>query len=331
MAGRAPADPPRAQAPRTDPPHADAPHAEPPRTEAPQADPAAIAHRVREHIVGMCAGPEGGHLGGSMSLVEILTVLYFEVMRNDPRRPAAPDRDIFVLSKGHGAICLYAVLAERGFFPVGELAEYARPGSRLMGHPIRAVPGVEMPTGSLGHGLALANGFALADRGRRCFAVMGDGELQEGSVWEAAMASAALGLGNLTAVVDRNNLQITGPTEDTIGLEPLADRWRSFGWAVREVDGHDFGALRRAFAPDGTGGDETGSGTGGDTGGGESGGGGTGEGGTGRPVVVIARTVKGRGLPSLEATARGHYAKLSDRQAERSLAVLRARRRKAVS
>ncbi|MFC6929293.1 MULTISPECIES: transketolase [Actinomadura] len=290
-------------------------------------DAAAVAHRVREHIVGMCAGPEGGHLGGSMSLVEILTVLYFEVMRNDPRRPAAPDRDIFVLSKGHGAICLYAVLAERGFFPVGELAEYARPGSRLMGHPIRAVPGVEMPTGSLGHGLALANGFALADRGRRCFAVMGDGELQEGSVWEAAMASAALGLGNLTAVVDRNNLQITGPTEDTIGLEPLADRWRSFGWTVREVDGHDFGALRRALAPDGTDGGETG---GGGTGG-DGTGGGAGEGGTGRPVVVIARTVKGRGLPSLEATARGHYAKLSDRQAERSLAVLRARRRKAVS
>lgn len=267
-----------------------------------------VAHRVREHIVGMCAGPEGGHLGGSMSLVEILTALYFEVLRIDPRRPGAPDRDVLVLSKGHGAICLYAVLAERGFFPVGELAEYARPGSRLMGHPVRAVPGVEMPTGSLGHGLALANGFALARRDRRCFAVMGDGELQEGAVWEAAMASASLGLGNLTAVVDRNNLQITGPTEDAIGLEPLADRWRSFGWSVREVDGHDFGALRRALTRDGTG-----------------------EDGTARPVAVIARTVKGRGLPSLEATARSHYARLSGRQAERSLAVLRARRRRAAS
>ncbi|MGC4952159.1 transketolase [Actinomadura citrea] len=271
----------------------------------PAADLPAVAHRVREHIVRMCAGPEGGHLGGSMSLVEILTLLYFEVMRVDPRRPAAVERDIFLLSKGHGAMCLYAVLAERGFFPVAELAEYSRPGSRLMGHPVRAVPGVEMPTGSLGHGLALANGFAVADRGRRCFAVLGDGELQEGAVWEAAMASAALRLGNLTAVVDRNRLQITGPTEDAIGLEPLADRWRSFGWTVREVDGHDFGALREALAPGVTG--------------------------EGPPVAVIARTVKGRGLPSLEAKTRSHYAKLSGRQAERSLAVLRARRRRAVS
>ncbi|WP_026401515.1 transketolase [Actinomadura rifamycini] len=275
-----------------------------------RADLAATAHRVREHIVGMCGGPEGGHLGGSMSLVEILTVLYFDVMRIDPRRPAAADRDILVLGKGHGAICLYGVLAERGFFPVGELAEYARPGSRLMGHPVRAVPGVEMPTGSLGHGLALANGFALADRDRRCFAVLGDGELQEGSVWEAAMASAALGLGNLTAVIDRNRLQITGPTEDAIGLEPLADRWRSFGWSVREVDGHDFAALRGALAP------------------GASGANGSAARRDGRPVAVIAHTVKGRGLPSVEAKTRSHYAKLSGRQADRSLAVLRARRRR---
>ncbi|TDD84526.1 transketolase [Actinomadura darangshiensis] len=266
-------------------------------------DLAAAAHRIREHIVRMCGGPEGGHLGGSMSLVEILTVLYFEVMRVDPLRPAAPERDILLLSKGHGAVCLYSVLAERGFFPVAELAEYARPGSRLMGHPVRAVPGVEMPTGSLGHGLALANGFALADRGRRCFAVLGDGELQEGAVWEAAMASAALGLANLTVVVDRNGLQITGPTEDAIGLEPLADRWRSFGWTVREAAGHDFDALRTALARDGAAG----------------------------PVAVIAHTVKGRGLPSLEAKTRSHYAKLSGRQAERSLAVLRARRKRAAS
>ncbi|MCP2342419.1 transketolase [Actinomadura rupiterrae] len=267
------------------------------------ADLAATAHRVREHIVGMCAGPEGGHLGGSMSLVEILSLLYFEVLRNDPERPDAPERDVLILSKGHGAICLYAVLAERGFFPVGELAEYARPGSRLMGHPIRDVPGVEMPTGSLGHGLALATGFALADPSRRCFAVMGDGELQEGSVWEAAMTAASLGLGNLTAVIDRNRLQLTGPTEDTVALEPLADRWRSFGWTVREADGHDFGALRAALAPA------------------ES----------DRPVVVIAHTVKGRGLPSLEGRPRSHYATLGGRQAERALAVLRARHRRAVS
>ncbi|MEV5569730.1 transketolase [Spirillospora sp. NPDC052269] len=266
----------------------------------------ATAHRVREHIVGMCAGPEGGHLGGSMSLVEILTLLYFDVLRIDPGHPAAPDRDVLVLSKGHGAICLYAVLAERGFFPVEELAEYARPGSRLMGHPVRAVPGVEMPTGSLGHGLALANGFALADPGRRCFAVMGDGELQEGSVWEAAMTSVSLGLGNLTAVIDRNRLQLTGPTEDTVGLEPLADRWRGFGWTVREADGHDLDALRTALQP------------------GESSE-------AGRPTVVIAHTVKGRGLPAVEGRPQSHYTTLGTRQAERALAVLRARHRRATA
>lgn len=261
------------------------------------------AHRVREHIVDMCAGPEGGHLGGSMSLVEILSLLYFEVLRIDPERPDAHGRDILVLSKGHGAICLYSVLAERGFFPVEELGSYARPGSRLMGHPVRSVPGVEMPTGSLGHGLALANGFALADRERRCFAVMGDGELQEGSVWEAAMASSSLGLDNLTAVVDRNRLQLTGATEDTIRLEPLADRWRSFGWSVREVDGHDFAALREALTAREP----------------------------GRPVVVLADTVKGHGLPALEGTVKSHYATLRDAQHRRALAVLRARHKRAAS
>jgi transketolase len=156
------------------------------------------AHRIREHIVDMCAGEEGGHLGGSMSLVEILVALYFAVLRVDPRAPDDPGRDLLLLSKGHGAIGLYATLAERGFFPVEELAGYATPGSRLMGHPVRAVPGVELPSGSLGHGLALANGLALGARldglDRRCYVVLGDGELQEGSVWEAAMAAASLGL-----------------------------------------------------------------------------------------------------------------------------------------
>jgi transketolase len=265
---------------------------------------AEVADRVREHVLGMCAGPEGGHLGGSLSLVDILTTLYFDVLRVDPADPAAPDRDICVLSKGHGAIALYAVLAERGFFPVAELGTYARPGSRLMGHPVRAVPGVEVATGSLGHGLPVANGFALARRDRRCFVVAGDGELQEGSVWEAAMATAGLGLDNVTVVVDRNGLQITGATEATVPLEPLAERWAAFGWAVREVDGHDRAALREAFGAR----EE------------------------GRPLVVIARTVKGHGLPSVQGRTESHYARLGERQHARAVSVLRARaRRRAAS
>lgn len=267
----------------------------------PQPDPGQVTDRIREHIVAMCAGPEGGHLGGSMSLVEILTTLYFDdVLRVDPDAPGDPGRDILILSKGHGAIALYAVLAERGFFPVAELATYARPGSRLMGHPVRAVPGVEIATGSLGHGLPVANGFALADPARRCFVVVGDGELQEGSVWEAAMSSTGLGLGNLTVIVDRNGLQITGRTEDTVPLEPLAGRWAAFGWAVREVDGHDRAALRAALV------DPV----------------------PGRPLAVIARTVKGNGLPAVQDRVESHYARLGERQFQRAVAVLRARARR---
>lgn len=271
----------------------------PPEAPPPSAE-GSVTDRIREHIVTMCAGPEGGHLGGSMSLVEILTTLYFDVLRVDPDNPKDPRRDICVLSKGHGAIALYAVLAERGFFPAAELATYGRPGSRLMGHPVRAVPGVEAPTGSLGHGLPLANGFALAERSRRCVVILGDGELQEGSVWEAAMSTAGLGLDNVTVIVDRNGLQITGRTEDTVPLEPLADRWAAFGWTVREVDGHDRDQLRRALT----------------------------EPVPGKPLVLIARTVKGNGLPAVQGRVESHYARLGERQFQRAIAVLRARARR---
>jgi transketolase len=259
-----------------------------------------VADKVREHIVNMCAGPDGGHLGGSLSLVEILSTLYFEVLRIDPKDPYAAGRDILILSKGHGAIALYAVLAERGFIQVSDLETFGQPGSRLMGHPVRSVPGVEMPTGALGHGLALGNGFALAAPERRCFVVLGDGELQEGSVWEAAMATSNLGLANLMAVVDRNGLQLGGETEATMALEPLADRWRAFGWAVRQVDGHDPSALRKAFLATEP----------------------------GRPVVVLAHTIKGHGLPYIQGRPECHYARLSERQRTRALAVLRARQRR---
>ncbi|WP_440065678.1 transketolase [Streptosporangium sp. OZ121] len=264
-------------------------------------DPAAVTGRIREHIVNMCASPEGGHLGGSMSLVEVLATLYFQIMRIDPRNPGSPDRDMLLLSKGHAGIALYATLCEAGFFPEERLADYALPGSSFMAHPHAEIPGVEMPSGSLGHGLALGVGVALAARlggsGRRCFVVMGDGELQEGSVWEAASVAANHGLDNLTAVIDRNRLQITGETESVGDLEPLADRWQAFGWQVREVDGHDVGALTAAFTapPE-----------------------------RGRPTLIIAHTVKGKGLPFIEGQARSHYAKLGDRQHRRALSALRA-------
>ncbi|MEU5690224.1 transketolase [Actinosynnema sp. NPDC020468] len=259
------------------------------------------AHHVRELIVHMCSNGEGGHIGGSLSLADILVTLYFDVLRVDPADPADPDRDVLLLSKGHGGIGLYAVLGARGFFPEDDLAGYGTPGSALSAHPTPAVPGVEMPTGSLGHGLPLGVGFALAarldDAPRRCFVVLGDGELQEGSVWEAALSAGAQGLDGLVAVVDRNRLQITGGTEDVVALEPLADKWRSFGWAVREVDGHDVDALRSAL--------------------------GTTPHEPGRPTVVIADTVKGKGLPFIEGQVRSHYARLGEAQKKRALSALR--------
>lgn len=260
-----------------------------------------VAARIRAHVVDMCAGPEGGHLGGAFSSTEILTALYFSVLNVDPQRPDDPDRDRFLLSKGHAAVGLYATLAERGFFSTDELATYGRPGSRLMGHPVRAVPGVELPTGSLGHGLALACGFALANRyaGRdaRSFVLLGDGELQEGSVWEAAIAAASLGLDRLVAVIDRNDLQLTGATAGIAPMEPLADRWRSFGWSVRDVDGHNADELAEHLSeapweP-------------------------------GKPSMLIARTVKGNGLPFVAGKAASHYVTLSPRNHARAMRALR--------
>ncbi|MFI6875986.1 transketolase [Streptomyces sp. NPDC050400] len=262
------------------------------------------AHRVRERVLEMGAGETGTHLGGSLSAADLLTVLYGSVLRVDPDRPDWPDRDRFVLSKGHAGAALYAVLAEYGFIPSEECADYAKAGSRLAAHPLRRVEGVEFPTGSLGHGLSLAAGAALAARrlGRpsRAFALLGDGELQEGSVWEAVMGAAHHKLDNLVAVVDRNGWQISGTTEECLSLEPLADRWRSFGWAVREVDGHDLPALLAVF--DGLPDPE------------------------GRPTVVLARTVKGRGVPMLEDRKKSHFVKLTPKLHVRALAGLRNRR-----
>lgn len=256
---------------------------------------------VREHVLAIGAGPIGTHVGGSLSATDILVALYFEVLRVRPDDPRWDGRDHFVLSKGHASAALYATLAERGFLPLAELDTYGRSSGSLMAHPTLAVPGVEFATGSLGHGLSLAVGLALAARRgmrpNRVYVLLGDGELQEGSVWEAAMSAAHLGLDNLTAVVDRNRLQINGSTEDRMRLEPLADKWRAFGWHVSTVDGHDFTQLVPALraAP-----------------------------GSGRPTILIADTVKGRGVRHLEHRKQGHFAKLSPEAYERALAALRA-------
>jgi transketolase len=259
-----------------------------------------VTRAIREHIVNMCGGPSGGHLGGSMSLVEVLTALYFRVMRCNPSQPADPDRDVLVLSKGHGGLALYATLAEAGFFSASLLETYGQPGSELMSHPHPEIPGVEVPSGSLGHGLAVGLGFALAHRldgrgDRRTFVVMGDGEMQEGSVWEAASVAAHQGVDTLTAIVDRNRLQITGGTEAVCSIEPLADRWRAFGWEVHEVDGHDLEALVAVLdaSPE-----------------------------PGRPTAVIAHTVKGKGVAPVEGKTKSHFARLSPRQRKRTLAMM---------
>jgi transketolase len=262
------------------------------------------ADTLRRHVVDMAADA-GAHVGGSLSVIEILAVLYFDgVLRVDPAQPQKDGRDYLIFSKGHASAALYGALAERGFFPLAELASYKRMGSRLAGHPAKSIPGVELATGSLGHGLPVGNGIALAGKhdGRdyRVFVLLGDGECQEGVVWEAAMAAAHYRLDNLVAIVDRNGVQEDGPTEKIMALEPFAAKWRAFNWEVREVDGHDVAELSRAlhavpFAP-------------------------------GRPSLLLARTVKGKGLSFAENTNAWHYGKLSVEQRAQALAELAASR-----
>src|SRR5215213_3559760 len=208
---------------------------------------AETAAEVRRSIVTMIDRAQLGHIGGDLSVTDILVTLFGGVLRVDPARPDLPERDRFILSKGHCAGALYATLAHCGFFPERELATFMAPLSMLNGHPDRKkVPGVETNTGPLGHGFPVAVGCALAARLRgarwRTVVVLGDGEMQEGSNWEAAMTAGHYELDRITAVVDRNRLQQGAGTEETKRLEPFADKWRSFGWEVREIDGHDLGA-----------------------------------------------------------------------------------------
>lgn len=247
-------------------------------------DLATEAREVRKRIL-VTIGQAGlGHVGGDLSVTDILVTLFFGVLEVDPATPTKPDRDRFVLSKGHCAAALYTVLARRGFFPEAELDTFMKPMSRLNGHPNRRkVPGVEANTGPLGHGFPIAAGAAIGARltaqSWRTFCVVGDGELQEGSNWEAAMFAGHQQLSNLTLIVDRNGLQQGARVDDTNDLSPLGEKFAAFGWEVRDIDGHDHGALLDAL----------------------------GRPGNTKPVFVLARTVKGKGVSFMEHGVEWHH------------------------
>lgn len=276
-----------------------------------EAELALKARAVRRHILRMTAAAGSGHPGGSLSAADILTALYFRVLRLDATRPDWTERDRFVLSKGHGAPALYAVLAERGFFPVAELESLRRLGSRLQGHPdMKSTPGVEASTGSLGQGLSFAVGLALAgklDRASwRVYALLGDGETQEGQIWEAAMAASHYRLDNLTAFLDHNGLQIDGPVDKVMSISPVEEKWRAFGWRVLSIDGHDLGAILRATSAAGKSSVDVAEKS-------ED---------RGRPTMIIARTIKGRGVSFMENRAEWHGKAPNAEQLEAALKEL---------
>ncbi len=261
-----------------------------------------MARRLRRDVVEMLAEAGSGHPGGSLSAADIVAALYFGVMRHDPAEPKMPERDRFILSKGHAAPVLYAVLAESGYFGREELKTLRKLGSMLQGHPDSTkTPGVEVSTGSLGNGLAIANGIALGLRLQgsdepRVFCLLGDGELQEGLVWEAAMFAAQQRLERVIAIVDHNGLQIDGRTTEIVTVDPVAEKFRAFGWEAINVDGHDVRALLTAF-------DEA-------------------SGRHGKPTVIVAETVKGAGVSFMEDRCEWHGVAPSEEQAEAALAEL---------
>jgi transketolase len=257
------------------------------------------AREARRLIVETIGRARAGHIGGDLSVTDILTTLFFGVLNVDPTNPMAPERDRFILSKGHCAAALYSILAMRGFFPREWLASFMQPLSPLNGHPNRRkVPGVEANTGPLGHGLPIGVGCAIAAKlagaDWRTFVVLGDGELQEGSNWEAAMAAGHRGLDSLVAIVDRNRLQQGARTEETNRLDPLADKWAAFGWDVAEIDGHDHLALHAALTrPHG-----------------------------GKPLCIVANTIKGKGVSFIEDRVEWHHKAPTQEQVEMALKEL---------
>lgn len=260
-----------------------------------------ITNVIRKDIVSMICKSKSGHPGGSLSAVEILTALYFDQMNIDPTNPKMEDRDRFVLSKGHAAPALYATLAERGYFDKEELKSLRKLGSMLQGHPdMKKIPGVEMSTGSLGQGFSVACGMAMAAKLDNApwnvYALLGDGEVQEGIIWEAAMSAAHYKLDNMIAFLDYNGLQIDGEVESVMSINPIEDKFRTFGWNVITIDGHDFDQIFAALdmAKDTV----------------------------DKPTMIIAKTVKGKGVSFMENQASWHGSAPSEEQLEQALSEL---------
>lgn len=260
-----------------------------------------MAKKLRRHVITMIATAGSGHPGGSLSAADIVTALYFKVMRHNPKNPNWVDRDRFVLSKGHAAPVLYAALAECGYFPVEELLTLRKLDSRLQGHTDRTLtPGVEMSAGALGQGLSFGIGIALAgkldSKNYHVYVLLGDGECEEGQVWEAAMSADHFKVDNLTAIVDRNRLQLDGYCCDIMSLEPLSDKWRAFGWHVMEIDGHNFNQILNALAKA----KEI----------------------KGKPSVIIAHTIKGKGVSFMEYNVDFHGKAPTTEETKRALKEL---------
>lgn len=259
------------------------------------------ARTIRKHIIRMTGIAQSGHPGGSLSAADIVTVLYFHEMTIDPRNPKWEDRDRFVLSKGHASPVLYAALAEKGYFDVAELDTFRAINSRLSGHPsMKDTPGVDMSTGSLGQGLSTAVGMALAAKilrkDFRVYAMIGDGESQEGQIWEAAMAAPKFGLDNLTVFLDHNGLQIDGPNDEVMPIKPVKEKWEAFNWHVLEIDGHNLREIIKAL--------------------------GIAREVKGRPTMIIANTVKGKGVSFMENVVDFHGNPPTPEQMEQALAEL---------
>ena len=264
---------------------------------------ARIANTIRRRTIETSARAKIPHLGSCLSCVELLTMLYWQELNINPQWPDAEDRDRFVLSKGHGAPVLFQVLAERGFFSVNKLKEFGEPGSVFHEHPPKPgyIPGVEAATGSLGHGMPMALGMAISQiiqgRKSRCYALLSDGECNEGSIWEAAMLASANTVSNLTAIVDYNKWQATGRSQEVMALEPLAAKWEAFGWHAQEIDGHNFKEIGEALK--------------------------SARNINGKPSVIIAHTVKGKGISFMEDDNNWHYRTPNEKELSQALDELK--------